>query len=81
MADIDIVLNRKGIADLLKAPGVLSDLERRAHAIAAQAGPGMEVDSEIGPHRARAAVITDTPQARHAESSGRALTRAIDAGR
>lgn len=81
MADVDIILNRAGIADLLKAPGVKADLERRAHAIADQAGPGMIVDSETGPHRARAAVITHTTEARRAEATGRALTRAIDAGR
>ena len=66
---------------LLQSPEVRADLERRAHAIAAAAGPGMEVDSEVGPTRARASVRTATRDAVLAEAKDRALTRAIDAGR
>lgn len=81
MADIEIRLNRRAIGQLLRSPAVLADVTRRAHAIAAAAGPGMEVDSAIGAHRARAAVITATGEARHAEATTRALTRAFGAGR
>lgn len=81
MANVRVVLNRKGIRDLLRSDEIKAELERRAHAIAAAAGPGHTVDSQIGPHRARAAVVTDTVDAMLAESHHRNLTRAIDAGR
>lgn len=74
-------INRKGVRELLRSREVLSDLERRANAIAAAAGEGMEVDSEIGRNRARASVRTATREAVLAEAQQRALTRALDAGR
>lgn len=76
-----IVMNRKGARDLLRSKEVLADLERRAEAIAAAAGSGMEVSAMVGKNRARASVITATHSARRAEATSRALTRAIDAGR
>lgn len=74
-------LNRKGVRALLRSAEVLADLERRANAIAATAGDGMEVDSAVGAARARASVRTATREAMQAEAQSRALTRAIDAGR
>jgi len=74
-------INRKGVRELLRSREVLSDLERRANAIAAAAGEGMEVDSEVGRNRARASVRTATREAVLAEAQQRALTRALDAGR
>jgi len=76
-----IVLNRKGMRQLLRSPEVLADLERRAERIAARAGDGMEPSAMVGKNRARASVITATHSARRAEATSRALTRAIDAGR
>ena len=76
-----IVLNRKGMRQLLRSPEVLADLKRRAEAIAAAAGSGMEVSAMVGRNRARASVITATHSARRAEATSRALTRAIDVGR
>lgn len=81
MGAFELKISHAGIRALLRSPGVLADLERRAQAIAAQAGPGMEVSSELGPNRARASVITATTEARVAEATDRALTAAIDAGR
>lgn len=75
------VLNHKGVDELLKSPEMLSDLERRAEAIAAAAGEGMEVNVEVGQTRARASVFTATIDAMVAEAVHRDLTRAIDAGR
>lgn len=76
-----IVLKRKGMRELLRSPEVLADLKRRAEAIAAAAGSGMEVSAMVGRNRARSSVITATSEARNAEATSRALTRAIDAGR
>lgn len=81
MSRVRIELNRAGVRELLTSPAVRADLERRARAIAAAAGSGMEVDSEIGRNRARASVRTATNAAMRREATERALTRAIDAGR
>lgn len=76
-----VKLNRKGVRELLQSSEVQADLERRANAIAAAAGEGMEVDSGVGRTRARASVRTATREAVLAETQNRALTRALDAGR
>lgn len=76
-----VVLNRKGVRELLRGNEVRTDLERRAKAIASRAGDGFEADSDVGPARARASVRTADRDAMIAESHGRALTRALDAGR
>jgi hypothetical protein len=81
MATFKVVLNRKGVSQLLKSREVEQDLKRRAQQIAAAAGPGMEISALVGRTRARASVITATEQARIAEARNRALTRALDAGR
>lgn len=81
MANVRIVLKRRGMRDLLRSFEVQADLERRAENIAAAAGPGHEAESEVGRNRARASVRTDSIEAMHAEATSRNLTRAIDAGR
>lgn len=78
---VRVKLNSRAVRDLLRSDAVRADLERRARAIAAAAGPGFEADSDVGPNRARVSVRTATTEAMQAEASGRALTRAIDAGR
>jgi hypothetical protein len=75
------VLNRKGVAELLKSPEVRRDLERRARAVAAAAGPGHEVAVETGPTRVRATVTTATTAARLSEARHRTLTRAVEVAR
>lgn len=76
-----VEMNEAGIGEMLRSPGVLADLRRRADRIAAAGGPGMEASSMVGHTRARASVITATPDARRAEATRRALTAAVDAGR
>ena len=78
---VRIVLNRKGVRELLRGSEIQADLARRARNIASAAGPGHEVDSEVGRNRARASVRTDTFEAAHDEATTRSLTRSIDAGR
>ena len=85
MADIKVVLNRKGVKALLRSSGVLDDLFRRAVAIERSANSaepgGFEADSEVGPNRARASVRTVTREGVNAEVKDRSLTKSIDAGR
>lgn len=81
MANVRIVLNRRGVRDILRSREVADDLRRRAERIAAAAGPGHEVEVAIGRNRARASVRTATIDAMVAEGTSRTLTRALDAGR
>jgi predicted GIY-YIG superfamily endonuclease len=78
-------LNSSEIRKMLRGEGqyagIAADLNRRAKNIAKAAGDGMEVDSDVGPNRARASVRTATPEAMRREAQQKALTRAIDAGR
>lgn len=66
---------------VLKGPGTLAELRRRADRVAALAGEGMEASSMVGRNRARASVVTATFDARRAEAKTRALSRAFDAAR
>lgn len=81
MAKTKIVLNGAGFKALLTSPEVQADLDRRAAAIAAAAGPGNAVQSRPSGNRGRATVYTESVEAKRAEAEDRALTRAIDAGR
>lgn len=81
MANVRVVLNRRGVRDLLRSDEVLYDLERRANAVAAAAGPGHRVETTVGRNRARAAVITDDFAAAYSEATSRNLTAAVDAAR
>lgn len=81
MAKVRVVLNPSAVRALLRSPEVLHDLEERAHHIAEQAGPGMDVHVEIGEHRARAAVVTATVDAIENNAHNHTLIRALDAGR
>jgi len=76
-----VVLNGSGVRELLRSSDVLADLERRAQAIASQAGPHFAVATEIGANRARAVVHSIDYDGALAEAHDRTLTRAIDAGR
>jgi hypothetical protein len=79
-ATIRIDLNKAGVRELLNCPAVCAD--RRAQRIAAAAGEGMEAKPATPRrNRARAAVVTESWDAKRAEATDRALTRAIDAGR
>lgn len=73
----DVAINRKGIRTILRSAEMRAMLERHATRIARNAGPGHETDSAVGRNRARASVIAATPEARRAEQTRRALTRAL----
>ncbi len=70
-------LNSRGMQEMLKSDGVLADVTARAERVATAAGPGMEASSMIGKTRARASVITATPDAMRNEADNKALTRAF----
>lgn len=81
MAQVRIKLNGKGVRQLLLAPGIAADLQRRGEAVAAAAGDGMEVRPGTSTKRARVSVATATPAAMEAEARHRALSSAIDEAR
>ena len=78
---VRIRINPRGVRKILRSREVQNDLDKRAKAIARQAGDGFMASSMKGRNRARASVITDSYDARKAEADDRALTRSIDAGR
>lgn len=88
MPNTRVVVNRRAVRWYLQGNGgVRENLAARAAAIAAQADansgrPGdHRVDSAVGANRIRYAVITGTWNAMWREARGRALTRALGAGR
>lgn len=77
-----VVLHGNAFVALLQSPAMRADLKRRADRIAAAAGPGMVAEEvRLTSTRARVSVKTETFDAKRAEATDRALTRAIDAGR
>lgn len=81
MVRVRIELDQEGIKALLRSAEVGADIDRRAQAIAAAAGPGMRSRTYQGRDRVRGQVWTGTPEAQRAEAENRDLTRALDAGR
>lgn len=73
--------NSPGVRDLLRSPGVMADLRKRAERIKAVAGPGHEIQTRQGRNRARATVRTTTTEAAINEQAHKTLSRAIGAGR
>lgn len=78
---VRVVLHNAAFDALRKSPEIMADLERRARQIAAQAGDGFEVEVDRGPRRGVARVVARSSEAKRAEATDAALTRAIDAGR
>ena len=76
-----IVLNTKGVRELLRSAEVEADVKRRADRVAAAAGEGFEAEADRGPNPARASVRTVTPGAMVDEATNHTLLRALDAGR
>lgn len=78
----EIKFHDAGFVELLNCSGVIDELDKIAQRIADAAGDGMTVDpAKSGKVRARAGVFTETTQAKVAEATDRALTKAIEAGR
>lgn len=77
-----VVLNLRGVNEVMKSSGVERELARRAQRIAAAAGDGVVAESN-NDHRwvARAWVIVRTREAAAREARSNSVTRSIDAGR
>ncbi|MER2134185.1 MAG: hypothetical protein ABS910_05830 [Arthrobacter sp.] len=81
MAKSKIKLNSSEVRRVLKSREIQADLVSRAERVAAVAGSGFEVRTNIGPNRARAAVVAVSSKAQRAEAKSGALSKALDAGR
>lgn len=84
MANVTVKINRAGIRAILRSDQVLADLTRRAAAVAAVTSTGeltYEVRSDVGPARARAAVIAAGARTNAHELSHHDLARTIDHAR
>jgi hypothetical protein len=84
MATVVFKLNRAGVTAILRSPGVLADLERRAGKVAAATSTGdltYEVRSDVGAKRARAAVIAAGARTNAHELAHHDLARTIDHAR
>lgn len=60
MANAKVELNHEGMAELLKAPGVVADLKARMERVRAQVGDGYTVEEVDHPTRAVVRVIGGT---------------------
>lgn len=78
---VDFKWDAAAFRALLQSEEVAAELEVRAQAIAATAGPGHEVETYVGRNRVRVTVRTETREAMLAEAQDRTLTNALDAGR
>jgi hypothetical protein len=82
---VRVVIHRREVQRLLNAEGqyarIRADLERRGHAVAAQAGPGNIVQPFLGHDRYRVHVFAQTHEAKANEARNRSLTRALNAAR
>jgi nucleotide-binding universal stress UspA family protein len=87
MAKVKITYKPGVVRDLHRSPRMLAELTARANRIAQAADTaandpgGHEVLTEIGPGRARAAVLTRTPKSMWKEATLHTLTSSLGAGR
>lgn len=75
-SQIEVTVNRAGVREYLNSASVQEELKRRAERITQKAGPGYGVHMHHT-DRARAAIQTDTFEARASESKHGNLRRAI----
>lgn len=81
MAKPRIKWNVKAFRELRLEPGVITDLGRRADAIADAAGAGYEASTFAGRNRGRASVITGDYAAIRDNAKNQTLLRNLDRGR
>lgn len=81
MRNVEVKLIDAAVKQFLRSNILGKDLERRAAAIAAAAGEGVEHEVYQGQDRIRARVWTETFEAKRRQAESGTLTRAMDAGR
>jgi len=81
VADADIKLNSAGMREMLKMPGIVADVRRRAEAVARAAGDGFEARTTPRRNRARAEAVASSFDARRRQSKSSTLLAALSAAR
>ena len=79
MSDSKFVLNRAGVAELMKSAEMQSILKSKATAIRNQCGDGYEQDIYVGKNRANAMVSAETIKAKRSNAKHNVLLKAVNA--
>ena len=78
--EVEFVLHKNGIKDLLKSQEMQDMLATKAAIIAARAGDGFTSGVRIGEDRARAYILPETYVARRRQAKHHLLERAVGRG-
>lgn len=91
MPSVKVKVSAAGARALLRSPGVLSDIGRRAEAIAARACASCSPDpmdnepytahAGLGKGRARASVVASSTHGKRDNTKNNTLLKSLDAGR
>ncbi|MBS4750971.1 hypothetical protein KG091_07755 [Carnobacteriaceae bacterium zg-ZUI78] len=76
-SSVKFVLNRKGVAELMKSSEMQTILKEKATAIRARCGDGYEQDVFVGKNRANAMVSAKTRKARKDNSKNNTILKAV----
>ena len=79
MSDSKFVLNRAGVAELMKSAEMQAILKGKATAIRNQCGDGYEQDIYVGKNRANAMVSAETIKAKRSNAKHNVLLKAVNA--
>lgn len=79
MSDSKFVLNRAGVAELMKSAEMQAVLRDKAIAIRNQCGDGYEQDIYVGKNRANAMVSAETIKAKRSNAKHNVLLKAVNA--
>lgn len=77
MSKIKIVLNRKGVRELLKSQPIADTCGEQAKLVKARAGEGYEVRKRNYPERTGYAVIAETDEAKQDNLKNNTLLKAL----
>lgn len=81
MGKVQIDWNIPAFEEVRRLSKVADELHRRAEAIAAQCGDGIEAERSSGKTRARSAVVTTTPRGMIRNAKRNTILSNINAGR
>lgn len=79
MSNSKFVLNRAGVAELMKSAEMQAVLRDKATAIRNQCGAGYEQDIYVGKNRANAMVSAETIKAKRSNAKHNVLLKAVNA--
>ncbi len=77
MSKVKIVLNRQGVAALLKSPEMMNICQEHANATVASLGEGYEVTTHVGKNRVNAEVAAVTYKAKRDNLENNSILKAL----